>query len=371
MHYSEMERYWIWLSSIDGIGVKRFYQLLSLFEDPRAVWDNISAPELKFLGAKTVQALRAARTDKYLDSLFTMLESAECRAIPRISDDYPSLLSEIYDPPVTLYVRGECALCGDRLFAIVGSRRCTRDGQRAAREIAAHLARENVTIVSGLARGVDTFAHQGALSVHGKTIAVLGSGPDVIYPPENDELAEQILMDGGAILSEYIPGTRPNAGHFPARNRIISGMTLGTLLVEGSSTSGAMITVNDALEQNRDVFAIPGSIYSPLSEAPNKLIVDGAHPAISAWEILDHYRWAQRAEVLPAKAPAIELSDEERAIVLPLTEQALSFEEIVQATQILPSKLNSYLTMLELRGIIVKAPGGMYRAYLDAPIGEN
>lgn len=371
MHYSEMERYWIWLSSVDGIGVKRFYQLLSIFEDPQEVWNNISAPELKFLGAKTVQTLRAARNEKYVSSLFESLEAAECRAIPRISDAYPPLLSQIYDPPVTLYVRGECPLDGEKMFAIVGSRRCTRDGQRAAREIAAHLAREDVTIVSGLARGVDTYAHQGALSVHGKTIAVLGSGPDVIYPPENDQLAEQILIDGGAILSEYPPGTKPFSGHFPARNRIISGLTEGTLLVEGGHNSGAMITVNDALDENRDVFAVPGSIYSPLSEAPNKLIVDGARPVVSAWEILDHYRWAERDEVLPAKKPTIELSDEERSIVLPLTEQPLSFEEIVQTTQILPSKLNSYLTMLELRGIIVKAPGGMYRAYLDAPIGEN
>ena len=239
-----------------------------------------------------------------------------------------SLLSQIYDPPVTLYVRGECPLDGEKMFSIVGSRRCTRDGQRAAREIAAHLAREDVTIVSGLARGVDTYAHQGALSVHGKTIAVLGSGPDVIYPPENDQLAEQILIDGGAILSEYPPGTKPFSGHFPARNRIISGLTEGTLLVEGGHNSGAMITVNDALDQNRDVFAVPGSIYSPLSEAPNKLIVDGARPVVSAWEILDHYRWAERDEVLPAKKPTIELSDEERSIVLPLTEQPLSFEEM-------------------------------------------
>lgn len=371
MQYSEMERYWIWLSSIEGIGVKRFYQLLSIFEDPQNVWENINAAELKFLGGKTLQALRAARSAKYVDALFTLLESRECRAIPRISDDYPPMLSQIYDPPTTLYVRGECPLDHERMFAIVGSRRCTRDGQRAGREISASLAREDVTIVSGLARGVDTCAHQGALSVHGKTIAVLGSGPDVIYPPENDELAEQILSEGGAILSEYIPGTRPNAGLFPARNRIISGMSQGTLLVEGARNSGAMITVNDALEQNRDVFAVPGSIYSPLSEAPNKLIVDGAHPVVSAWEILDHYRWAERDQVLPPKKSVIELSDEEKSIVLPLTEQSLSFEEIVQTTQILPAKLNSYLTMLELRGIIVKALGGMYRAYLDAPIGEN
>ena len=367
MNYTEMEQYWIWLSSVDGIGVKRFYQLLTIFEDPREVWNNIKAPELKFLGPKTLANLRAARDEKYLYSLFNTIERAGCRAVARISDDYPTLLSEIYDPPATLYVRGDCPLDSDRMFSIVGSRRCTRDGQRAAREIAAQLAREDVIVVSGMARGTDTCAHEGTLSANGKTIAVLGCGVDIIYPPENDRLAQQILDNGGAIISEYIPGTKPLSGHFPARNRIISGLTQGTLLVEGAKGSGAMITVNFATEQNREVFAVPGSIYSPLSAMPNRLIVDGAHPVISAWEILDFFRWAEKPERLPDAPPAVELDDTEKSIVIPLTEQELSFEEIVNLTQIPPSKLNSYLTMLELRGIIVKAPGGMYRAYLDKP----
>ena len=256
------------------------------------------------------------------------------------------------------------------MFAIVGSRRCTRDGQRAARDIAAHLAREDVIVVSGMARGVDSCAHEGTLSASGRTIAVFGCGVDVIYPPENDRLASQILENGGALVSEYPPGTPPHAGNFPARNRIISGMTPGTLLVEGAKGSGAMITVNFALDQGRDVFAVPGSIYSPLSAMPNQLIVDGAKPVISAWEILDFYRWAEKPAPNPGPRREIELDDTEKRIVLPLTEQELSFEELLQETQISPAKLNSHLTMLELRGIIVKAPGGMYRAYLDSPVTE-
>lgn len=370
MTYSEMEQYWIWLSSVEGVGVKRFYQLLSLFEDARSVWDNIHAPELSFLGAKTLHSLRAARDERYFYTLFDSLERADCRAIPRISPDYPHLLSEIYDPPATLYVRGECPLDEERMFAIVGSRRCTRDGQRAARDIAAHLAREDVIVVSGMARGVDSCAHEGALSSPGRTVAVFGCGVDVIYPPENDRLASQILENGGALVSEYPPGTPPHAGNFPARNRIISGMTPGTLLVEGAKGSGAMITVNFALDQGRDVFAVPGSIYSPLSAMPNQLIVDGAKPVISAWEILDFYRWAEKPAPNPVPMREIELDDTEKRIVLPLTEQELSFEELLQETQISPAKLNSHLTMLELRGIIVKVPGGMYRAYLDSPVTE-
>ena len=369
MEYTEMEQYWIWLSSVEGIGVKRFYQLLTIFEDPREVWNNIRAPELNFLGAKVLANLREARDERYFYALFAALERADCRAVTRLSGDYPKLLTEIYDPPATLYVRGSCPLISEKMFSIVGSRRCTRDGQRAAREIAAQLAREDVTVVSGMARGIDTCAHEGALSAHGRTIAVFGCGVDVIYPPENDELAHRILENGGALVSEYMPGTQPYPGHFPARNRIISGLTDGTLLVEGAKGSGAMITVNFATEQNRDVFAVPGSIYSTLSAMPNQLIVDGAKPVISAWEILDFYRWAEKPKQATPAKPTVELDDVEKSIVLPLMEQELSFEEITNLTQIPPAKLNSHLTMLELRGIIVKVPGGMYRAY-PAPLGH-
>ena len=193
---------------------------------------------------------------------------------------------------------------------------------------------------------------------------MLGCGVDVVYPPENDILMEQILDDGGLIISEYVPGTRPYPGNFPARNRIISGMTPGTLLVEGAANSGAMITVNCATDQNRDVFAVPGSIYSPLSQAPNRLIIDGAVPVVSQWEILEYYRWGKRPEAAPAEPrEKIELSSDEESLVIPLREQELSFDELANITGFSPSKLNSHLTMLELRGIIVKVPGGMYRAY--------
>lgn len=369
MNYTAMEQYWIWLSSVEGIGPKRFYQLLSLFEDARTVWDCLANANnlvtMKFLGRTTLQNLKNARNERYFYQLFESLDRLGIRALTRLSEGYPAALTNIFDPPPTLYVRGECPLNDDKMFAIVGSRRSTRDGQRAAREIAENLAREDVIVVSGLARGIDSCAHQGALVGKGRTIAVLGCGVDVIYPPENDGLFAEILETGGAVISEYLPGTPPNAGNFPARNRIISGMTPGTLLVEGAKGSGAMITVNAALEQGRDVFAIPGSIYSPLSAMPNRMIIDGAIPVISAWEILEYYRWAKRPEantVNPLKATALE--PDEEALVVPLREQTLSFEELVQITGFSASKLNSHLTMLELRGIIVKVPGGMYRAYL-------
>ena len=249
--------------------------------------------------------------------------------------------------------------------ASVGSRRSTRDGQRAAREIARELALHDVTVISGMARGIDTCAHEGALSAEGRTIAVLGCGVDVAYPPENAGLMERIIDTGGAVISEYVPGTTPLPGNFPARNRIISGMSAGVLLVEGAQRSGAMITVNCAIEQNREVFAVPGGIYSPLSQAPNRLIVDGATPVISPWEILEYYRWGSRPEVSDRDPHReVQLDPEQQRLVEPLREQELSFEELLQITGFSHAKLNSHLTMLELRGIIVKVPGGMYRAYL-------
>ncbi len=365
MNLSPMEQYWIWLSSVEGIGPKRFYQLISIYEDARAVWDNAGDEGMRFLGPAVLKKLKEARDERYFYSLFARLEQLGMRAVTRLSDGYPAALSGIYDPPATLYVLGDCPLGGERNFAIVGSRRCTRDGKRAAREFAETLAREGVTVVSGMANGVDTAAHEGALIGFGRTIALLGCGADVIYPPENEELYHRILDGGGAVVSEYVPGTKPLPGHFPARNRIISGLSRGVLIVEGAEKSGAMITVNTATDQNRDVFAVPGSIYSPLSAAPNRLILEGAIPALSGWDILEHYRWAERADSFrAAPRPKLELDPEDDQIVRPLLEQELSFDELANLVDFPIAKLNSHLTMLELRGIIVKVPGGMYRAYL-------
>ena len=368
MEYTAMDQYWIWLSSVEGIGPKRFYQLLSLYEDARSVWDALGGlmtpPDMQLLGPMALEKLRAARDERCFYELFDRLERSDIRAITRLSPDYPPALTGIYDPPPTLYVRGECPLDSEKSLAVVGSRRCTRDGQRAAREFSRELAENGVTVVSGMARGIDSAAHQGALEGKGRTIAVLGCGPDVVYPPENERLMDDILEGGGAIVSELRPGSLPLPGNFPARNRIISGLCRGTLLVEGAKASGAMITVNLALEQGRDVFAIPGGIYSPLSSAPNQMILDGAAPALSAWDILEYYRWGHRPGAqAAAKRPSVELSEQELALVQPLREQALSFEELAALTELPPAKLNSHLTMLELRGIIEKVPGGFYRAY--------
>ena len=359
-----MEQYWVWLSSVEGIGPARFYQLIGAYGDPRNVWDNAGDVGMKFLGTATLRKLKDARSERYFYELFNRIEKCGMRTVTRESAGYPQRLQHIYDPPPVLYVLGECDLNAERSFAIVGSRRCTRDGQRAAREMAETLAREDVTIVSGMAYGIDAAAHEGALIGMGRTIAVLGCGADVIYPRQHEELYHRILDNGGAAVSEFTPGTEPRPGNFPSRNRIISGMSEGVLIVEGAERSGAMITVNLAADQNRDVFAVPGSIYSPLSAAPNRLIVEGAMPTLSGWDILEHYRWAARPDARQSMPHnKIDLSPEDKQIVKPLTEQELSFDELANLVDFPIAKLNSHLTMLELRGIIVKAPGGLYRAY--------
>lgn len=358
-----MEQYWIWLSSVEGIGPRRFYQLLSLFQDARDVWENIGDPRLNVLGPKTLASLKRARNEQTFYRLFARMEQSGMAAVTRLSDRYPTRLTHTVDAPPTLYVRGEADLNAERTFAIVGSRRCTREGQRTAMEFAEKLACEGVAVVSGLALGVDSAAHQGAVKARCPTVAVLGSGADVIYPQENQRLADEILDCGGAIVSEYVPGTKPLSTNFPPRNRIISGLSDGLLLVEGAKRSGAMITVGDALDQGRTVFAVPGSIYSPMSATPNQLIAEGAVPAISPWSILEYLRWAERPSAEQGERKGPELTEEEELLAKPLRQQSLTVTELKELTGFDVQKLNSLLTTLELRGIIERQPGGEYRAY--------
>ena len=356
-----MEQYWIWLHAVDGMTPKRFYELIERFHDPRAVWDH-AHEAAAMLPGKAGAALVAARSEQAFYQLFAMLDRLNIHAVSRLSDHYPGALTTIYDPPPVLFVLGSLALADDRMIAVVGSRRASRDGKRAATEISEGLAREGVTIVSGMARGIDTAAHQGALNVGGRTIAVLGSGVDVTYPPENDVLQAAILQSGGTVLSEYAPGTPPYATNFPARNRIISALSQGVLMVEGRKNSGAMITLNFAGDQGKDAFAVPGSIYSPLSEGPNQLIFDGVQPVRDAYDILEYYHWTERPSEQPGSQPEVPLDPDEAKLVEPLRIEALSFDELAAQTGFNSARLNSLLTILELRGIIKQLPGRVYRA---------
>lgn len=361
--YSPMEQYWIWLSAVEGVGPKKFDQLIERFGSARAVWDAAPDADLRFLGSAASRNLRKARDERVFYQIFAQMENTGQRAITKLSKDYPERLNNIFDPPPTLYVIGEANLNPRRAIGVVGSRRCTSDGQRAARDFSETLASEGVAVISGLARGTDTSAHKGAIAGGGVTIAAMGSGADVIYPPENDKLAKKIIETGGALVTEYPPGTQPLAGNFPARNRIISGMSDGVLLVEGAQASGALITVNFAIEHGREVFAVPGSIYSPLSATPNKLICEGAIPAVSAYDIIKAMKWERAQKAVKRAEKRLQLDGEEARVAEPLFEQSLTISELENITGMKVDALKSHLTMLLLRGIIVEQPGGRYRAY--------
>jgi len=362
MEIGAMEQYWVWLSSVEGIGPARFYQLLSIYEDPRAVWDAARSGSVEGLGPKTKANLCAACSAEYFYRLFDELERLEITPVTRISEGYSELLDGIVDPPPTLYVKGNADLRLEKPFAVVGTRSPSRDGKRAAEEFSERLALSGATVVSGMARGVDTAAHTACLKAGGRTVAVLGCGADQIYPPENKRLYEEIIASGGAVVSEYLPGTQPLAQYFPARNRIISGLSEGTLLVEGGLKSGGLITAENCIEQGRDLFVIPGSIYSSMSKGPNSLLMQGALPVISPWDIPEHYRWAQRPSANRQAQEKIALTDETRPIVELLRKQEMTAGELSAETGFNAAKLNSVLTMLELQGIICKVPGGAYRA---------
>ena len=325
MEYSLIDQYRIWLSSVHGISAKKFHMLMANLEDARDIWQN---PECSkpFLDEKTYESLVNARTEESFIRLFYTLEKSGVTALTTLSDSYPASLLNIYDPPPVLYVRGNTELNFDKCFGIVGTRNPSFDGKKSASVFSETLAQNGVTIVSGLARGVDTIAHEACLNAGGNTVAVLGCGLNHMYPPENADLAERIVASGGSIISEMLPDEGPQKWSFPMRNRIIAGMSEGVLIVEGRKTSGAMITAACALDASREVYAIPGSIYACNSEGPNHLIQNGAFPALSPWDILEAQRWGTRPGESKEKKKAVDLNENEKLLVEKLKIQPLSFE---------------------------------------------
>lgn len=294
------------------------------------------------------------------------IATQDIRIISYWDDSYPSLLKTIYDPPAVLYLRGN--LPDRECFAIVGSRQATPAGLELARELAGKLATQGICIVSGMARGVDSAAHQGAVEVQGSTIAVLGCGVDHIYPRDNTRLYHQIIGQG-AVLSEHPPGTGPAARHFPARNRIISGLARGVLIVEAAAGSGSLITADFALEQGREIFATPGAIRHPNSRGPNQLLKDGAQLVTDSNDILQAL-WPERLMPHKPNRPSLPLPsasqspvnlDPTSLIVYQLLgESPLHHDEIARKCALTPMNLSAILLDLELRGGAKQLPGGLY-----------
>lgn len=286
--------------------------------------------------------------------------------------DYPELLKEIYDPPLLIYYQGDVGALNTKSLAIVGSRRHTLYGKEIARKFAAQLCGFDVIIVSGMARGIDTWAHEGALEAGGKTVAVLGCGLDICYPPENRDLKERI-REKGIIISEFPPGTSPMAQNFPRRNRIISGLSLGTLVVEAGEKSGALITAEFALEQGREVFAIPGSVSSPYSKGCHRLIKEGAKLVEKVEDILEElpflpekkdklfYQQQSIFKGNPGHQGQHQICQDEKILLENIPYEPVSLEDIIQLSQMPPSKVNFLLLELELKGIIKQLPGKYFR----------
>jgi DNA processing protein len=301
------------------------------------------------------------------------IASLGIRMISYWDDDYPPLLKTIYDPPALLYIRG--TLPDREAFAIVGSRKATAAGLELAHELAGKLAAQGICIVSGMARGVDSAAHQGAVDAQGTTIAILGCGVDYIYPPENTRLYQQII-EQGAVISEHPPGTGPVARHFPGRNRIISGLARGVLIVEAAAGSGSLITADFALEQGRELFATPGAIRHPNSRGPHQLLKDGAQLVTDSNDILQVLWPEQVAARKPERAspppplssislpfpppPPVNLDPPSLAVYQLLNQNPLHHDEIARKCALTPMHLSAILLDLELRGGAKQLPGGHY-----------
>ncbi len=350
-------RYWIGFNIVRGIGPKRLRALLSYFGDVERAW-NAPADELRRAGLdrRSLQNLLAARSSVDLDEQLRRVERAGVRVLTWESDEYPPLLREISEPPPVLYVRGAFTAADAWAIAVVGTRRASVYGKEVTRRLTSALARSGITIVSGLARGIDGVAHRAALDAGGRTIAVLGCGIDHIYPPEHRSLAREIAARG-VLVSDYPLGTPPEGRNFPPRNRIISGLSLGVLVTEAGRRSGALITADFAADQGRDVFAVPGSILAHGSVGTNSLIRDGAKPVLKPEDILEELNLTMVPEYTAARE-TLPADETEAAILRHLSAEPLHVDELRQQVGLPIAQVTSTLALLELKGL-VRAVGGM------------
>jgi DNA processing protein len=355
---SDPRKYWVGMNLVKGIGATRLRVLLDQFGSVEAIW---KAPAQSIytsgLSARLVENLLQVRAEVSLDEIWDRLQSHAIEVLTWEDDSYPKRLMEIDQPPPVLYVRGDLLPQDEFAVAIVGTRRVTAYGRQVAENVGAFLARNGLTIISGMARGVDAVAHRAALDAGGRTLAVLGNGVDRIYPPEHRKLADMIIQNG-ALISDYPLGTPPDSMNFPARNRIISGLAQAVVIIEAGDRSGALITAGFAADQGRDVFAVPGNINAPQSVGTNRLIQQGAHPLVDPQEILETLNLTlvnqhQVARViLPADA-------NEAQLLRVISQEPLHIDEICNQTAMPIETITATLTMMELKGM-VRQVGGMH-----------
>lgn len=353
-------RPWLALKSVPGVGNLLFRRLLEHFGSPEAVLaaDKSALGAVLGVSANLATAIHGHQAAQAAEREWATARAKGYRIVTQNDPAYPALLVQIPDPPPLLYVYGEFAT-DDLAIAVVGSRNATNYGMGATRQLCMDLVKQGVTIVSGMARGVDTAAHTGALDAGGRTVAVLGTGLDYIYPRENERLYHRIA-ENGAVISEFPLGSGPDAHRFPIRNRIISGMSHGTVVVEATARSGSLITARLAADQGREVFAVPGNIHSFKSVGTHTLIKEGAKLAAHAWDILDeftaiHPRRQIEAESVTARQQ--DLTDTEIVVMNILEVDSIHIDDLVRKSGIPPGKLSGTLLQLELKGMAAQLPG--------------
>lgn len=343
--------YWIAFNRVPGIGAARLAALLELCGSVEAAWHApLDVLRQAGLDRRSLENLLAARRQIDPAAELERVRQAGVQVLTWDDADYPANLRPLPQAPPVLYVRGRLTPQDELAVALVGTRRASAYGRQVAERLARELARHGVTVVSGLALGIDAVAHQAALDAGGRTLAVLGSGVDQIYPARNRSLALR-MVEQGAIISEYPLGTRPEAANFPPRNRIISGLSLAVVVVEAGERSGALITADFAVEQGRDVYAVPGSIFSPNSVGCNRLIQQGAYPLLSVDDLLEQLHVERRAAQQETRRQIPPEPGEER-LLRHLDHEPRHVDEIVRAAAMSPAEVNSLLTVMELKGLV-------------------
>jgi DNA processing protein len=356
--------YWVALHLIPGLGNIVFKNLIEKFESPEGVFQAGTSDLIRVDGVRKEIALKIFKKAYTADPLDVLkqLDQQNARILLYSDPDYPSMLKQIHDPPMVLYVKGEAFTRPLNHVAIVGSRNATPYGLKAAEKIGQGLGRRGISVVSGMARGIDSAAHRGCLRGRGLTVAVLGTGIDVIYPKSNRELFDQIARQG-AVITEFPLGTPPEPKNFPIRNRIISGLSKGVVVVEATKKSGSLITASFALEQGREVFAVPGSINSFKSTGCHFLIKQGAALVENSDDILDHlgfnYPHAPKRDTFK-ETPPPPLEGDEEAIYGLIGDYPTHIDQIARESKMEPAVVSSILMRMELKGIINQLPGKMF-----------
>ena len=349
--------HWVALSMAPGVGSVLFKRLMEAFGSPEGVFQAKAKDleRIEGIGSKVAGALRKFHWKDQVDKELRSAETIGARLVPWEEEEYPPALKQIYDPPPLLYVLGTLTPQDQKSVAVVGSRYPTTYGEMFAQRMAMGLSQRGVTVVSGLARGVDSAAHRGALAAGGRTIGVLGCGIDLIYPPENRDLFAEVEARG-AILSEFPLGTPPEKDHFPIRNRVISGMSLGVVVVEATLRSGSLITARCALDQGREVFAAPGNADSARSAGTNRLIREGAKLVTRAEEVLEEFPRLSLSEA-PAQPPKPRVTGEEAKVFDVLGSQAMHIDQVTALSALPSARVSAILLSLELAGHIRQLPG--------------